>query len=104
MATVGEPDWDFSAVLRQRMVDMELTIERLAGASGVSKRTIQGWLREGRHPRDIPLARVESVVGDLGKPMALPDQPPSIELAIRRLRAAERSINEAKEVLLKLQG
>jgi transcriptional regulator with XRE-family HTH domain len=104
MATVGGPEWDISAALRQRMREQGLTIERLAVESGVQQRTIQGWLTEGRQPRQIQLARVENVVGDMGPPVAFePAKPPSVELALRRLRAAERSIREAKEILRQLE-
>lgn len=105
MATVVDGELDISGRLRARMKELELTIDRLAKESGVRQRTIQGWLTEGRQPRQISLARVENVVGDLGPAIGHePARPPSITLALRRLRAAEQAIRDAKDILRALES
>lgn len=82
------------------MASMGLTIAELATQAGVDARTIQGWLTEGRRPRPIPLVKVENVVGSLADVAGLDvPRPPSRAEVLKRLRAAERAIREAREIL-----
>jgi hypothetical protein len=85
------------------MSNMGLTIAELGRQADVAPRTIQGWLTEGRHPRPLELTRVENIVGSLVSVAGLePERPATVKEAIRRLRAAEREIAFAREILNQL--
>lgn len=93
----------FAQTLRARIARLGLTEAELSRLSGVAPRTIQGWLTEGRRPRAIQLLKVEGVVGDLsGLVIEEPEKPPTPAAVAARLRAAQREIDFAMNLLKQL--